>query len=155
MKQFRWVVLLACTFLIGGCSSFPREYAEAKAKLLSSSSINGPWEGEWVSKGGHRGELRCLLSESASRRDIDAAVLYDARFEAKFWGIFTAHYAVQLVRSPAERETIVLVGDQDLGGLGGGIYHYEAIVTSTSFDTTYRSDMDQGVFHMVRPVKRN
>jgi hypothetical protein len=74
-----------------------------------------------------------------------------ASFEAKFWGVFTAHYIVAL-KGTRDSAVAHLSGDQDLGGLEGGRYHYEATVTPERFDATYRSPMDHGEFHMTRPA---
>jgi hypothetical protein len=148
MKRSVVFILLGCALIAGGCSSFQREYVAAKP--IAPNSISGPWEGEWVSKGGHRGELRCILTETSPAGG--KRVAYEARFEAKFWGIFTAHYSTPLAGT-TDNGVTALSGDHDLGGLGGGKYHYEAKVTPTKFDATYRSEADEGEFHMSRPGK--
>lgn len=152
MKRSALITHFLCAVLAGGCSSYPREFAEAKTK--PSATISGPWEGEWVSKGGHRGALRCILMETPSAQSAadGTRVAYEARFEAKFWGIFTAHYSTPLAGRRGDGVT-TLSGDHDLGGLGGGKYHYEAKVTPIRFDATYRSEADEGEFHMNRPEK--
>lgn len=152
-------LILVCGVLLSlatlpGCSSFPRDFREATLKPIPVQSIDGPWEGEWISTGGHRGRLRCLLALKACDANMNFGIrpVYEARFEAKFAGIFTAHYTtLLLIQSTGEVTT--LSGDHDLGGLGGGLYHYEAKVTANTFEATYRSEADRGTFHMVRPVK--
>jgi hypothetical protein len=75
---------------------------------------------------------------------------YEAKFEAKFfWDLFTAHYSTLLSGARSNGVT-TLSGDHKLTGLGGGMYHYEARVTPTNFDATYRSEADEGEFHMHR-----
>jgi hypothetical protein len=139
----------------GGCSTFPRDFARAAsapAKSADPISIAGPWQGQWKSNGGHGGRLRCLLTRAADGGEGDLA--FDARFEAKFWGIFTAHYTVTLKgRGDESPGTVKLRGDHDLGSLAGGVFHYEASVTARRFDATYRSSEDAGEFHMMRPAK--
>ena len=144
----RSCLLVACLLLAGGCSSFPRDFAAAK--VPGGGSIAGPWVGEWVSHGGHRGELRCMLDPQHGSGIPILADRFDARFEAKFWGIFTAHYTVLLTGAP-EGDAIHLSGDHDLGWLAGGAYHYDARVTARKFDAMYRSHADEGEFHMLRP----
>ena len=148
---------LASLAFVAGCSSFPRDYAGMSSKPRASKSIAGPWEGEWVSDGGHRGGLRCLLVESAcgskSGTEAGPAILpgYEARFEARFFGIFTGHYTAMLTVNPSNDAATHLSGDHDLGTMGGGLYHYEAKVTAEQFEATYRSNADTGVFRMHRP----
>jgi hypothetical protein len=145
---------LAVTVLIlgiTGCSTFPQDFqrlAAAPKKSPDALSIEGPWQGEWRSNSGHNGQLRCLLARQSASPDS-----YHARFEAKFWGIFTAHYdtALRVKAGGSDPLTTHLAGDHDLGWLAGGVYHYEATVTPTQFDATYKSKADQGVFHMRRP----
>lgn len=151
------MMLLPTLALMSGCSSFPRDYAAISSNPRASNSIAGPWEGEWVSDGGHRGGLRCMLVESACGNKSPAttapaiAPAYEARFEARFFGIFTGHYTAMLAVNPSNDAVTHLSGDHDLGTLGGGLYHYEANVTAEQFDATYRSKVDTGVFHMHRP----
>jgi hypothetical protein len=155
--------LLALTLLSTGCSTFPRDFdraASAPPKSVDTFAITGPWQGEWKSNGGHQGGLRCLLTavpSSALPGSLGEAAAnpprreYEARFEAKFWGIFTAHYAVRLTGTAAFDGTVTLSGDHDLGSLVGGVFHYDATVTPQRFDATYKSRDDAGVFRMTRP----
>lgn len=133
-----------------GCSSFPREYQAAK-KADYGSAIAGPWEGEWVSKGGHHGSLRCIITQTPGQAAGGSKTIsYLASFEAKFlWDLLTAHYSTPLVGT-TEGDHVLLTGDHPLTGLGGGMYHYEAKVTPTKFDATYRSENDAGEFRMGR-----
>src|SRR5947208_1643822 len=138
-------------FVLGaeGCSTFPRDFTAAVAKPVPAETIEGPWQGSWNSNGGHSGQLRCLLEPSGE--PAGGAENYQARFEAKFWGIFTARYNVILHGTRGDGGA-KLSGDHDLGWLAGGVYHYEADVTPAAFEATYRSKYDTGTFHMTRPV---
>jgi hypothetical protein len=130
-----------------GCSSFPRDYRRATVRTVpEAKSIDGAWQGAWKSASGNSGGLKCILSSSAASPGE-----YTASFEAKFWGVFTAHYVVAL-KGTRDADAAHLSGDQDLGGLEGGKYHYEATVTPTRFDATFRSPADHGEFHMTRPA---
>jgi hypothetical protein len=146
--MWKWMLtLLLCALpALLGCSSFSRDYEVAIARPQLQSSITGAWTGQWISHGGHRGQLRCILTDSAASLNADA---YQASFEAKFWGLFTAHYTVTLHRKAGSAQTS-LAGDHDLGTLAGGIYHYEANLTPLQFNATYHSSADQGVFHLTR-----
>src|SRR5437764_11099339 len=91
------ILLLA---LLAGCSSFPGEFKRASARPRGGDPIEGAWQGTWKSDSGHSGRLRCVLtSMPATAKDAvpgtmpsAASVRYRASFEARFWGIFTAHY---------------------------------------------------------------
>ena len=140
------LALLLVAFTSSGCSRFPGDYQTAASQPRSPTTIDGPWQGSWKSATGNSGRLRCLLASEYRGDGIWCA----ARFEAKFWGLFTAHYTVQL-NGTRQGEAAHLSGDQDLGGLEGGKYHYEATITPTRFDATYRSPVDHGEFHLARP----
>ena len=155
MMRLAGLVLWIGLVVSGGCSSFSRDYA-AIDQAQAAGNITGAWAGEWKSNGGHQGALRCILTQTATPAAPNAAgpqkVTYDAQFEAKFWGLFTAHYSTPLAGT-IDHGTAHLTGDHELTGLGGGHYHYEADVTPGKFDATYRSEVDQGVFRMTRPAK--
>ena len=159
MNQSGLIGFVACLGLAvcAGCSNFPQQFAEMSAQPRAANSVAGPWVGEWISDGGHRGGLKCLLTETphSSETELPTGPVignsYEARFEARFFGIFTAHYAAMLRVNPSKDDVTHLSGDHDLGGFGGGKYHYEAKVTPEHFDATYRSNADQGVFQMQRP----
>ena len=142
--------LIALCFATG-CSTFPRDFQAAAAHPAPQDTIAGPWSGEWHSDGGHRGALLCILSPISSTTPTQQ---YRARFEAKFWKLFTAHYDVTLYATPGADDAIQLVGNQDLGWLAGGVYHYEATVTPRAFDATYHCKWDTGQFHLTRPSTR-
>jgi hypothetical protein len=165
-QLIRGPFLLVSLVAAGGCSTFSRDFDAAVASYhpegnrntpAAPAAIVGPWEGEWRSKSGHHGRLRATLSISPLN-DFPVSLAsqpppsYSARFEAKFWKIFTAHYDVTL-RVVSQTDLVVkLAGDQDLGWLAGGKYHYEATVTPDQFDATYDSRVDTGEFHLRRPA---
>jgi hypothetical protein len=147
MKNRLWLAAILVIALISsisstGCSSFPRDYADVAARPNADATHESAWRGEWVSKGGHRGALRCILRPS----ELSSSE-YVSRFEAKF-SIFTAHYTVTL-RGSEKAGRIDLTGEQDLGWLSGGIYHYEAHIVGEHFNSTYRCKSDEGEFHML------
>src|SRR5260221_4556725 len=125
--RFRiWIGFVIVVPLVAGCSTFPRDFTAAVGKPTPANTILGAWQGDWKSNGGHGGALRCLLEPLG---DTGAnTVSYRARFEAKFWGIFTAHYTTPLAGAGNDSGA-KLAGDHDLGWLAGGTYHYEADVT--------------------------
>jgi hypothetical protein len=147
MIKWIYIVLFGGVPLLLGCSTFSREYESAVGRPVDPRSISGAWRGEWVSHGGHRGALRCILGETSVAQSGEQT--YEAKFEAKFWGIFTAHYAVML-RGASHDGITTLSGNHDLGFMAGGVYHYEATVTPAEFKATYRSPADAGDFDMKR-----
>jgi len=141
----RNLVLFALPIMvICGCSTFNRDWKKAAQQPVPSGSIEGRWEGRWLSGvNGHTGRLRCLLSRETDSR-------FQARFRATYWKVYRFSYTVSLQfeqRDAAWQFT----GDEDLGKLAGGIYHYEGQATPTNFFSTYRSKYDHGTFQMQRP----
>jgi hypothetical protein len=136
---FRSAGLLFC-----GCSTFNRDWKKAAQQNVPVGSIEGRWDGKWLSDvNGHTGRLRCLLT-----RETDSS--YEARFRATYWKVFRFSYSVSL-RFEQKDVTWHFTGDENLGKLAGGIYHYEGQVTPTNFFSTYWSRYDHGTFQMQRP----
>jgi hypothetical protein len=145
------LAMFSLTFF-AGCSSFSRDYKKALAEQRPAGSIEGPWNGTWTSNGGHAGSLKCLLTRNGpAQSDAGAPTTYRARFEATFWKVFTGRYDVTLSGKENPDGTAHLTGDQDLGKMVGGVFHYDAHVTPTNFDATYESSKDDGKFTMKRP----
>jgi hypothetical protein len=130
--------------LSSGCSSFNRHWHKAAQTPPPVGSIEGRWEGRWLSDmNGHTGHLRCLLTRKEGS-------VYAARFRATYWKVFRYSYEVDLLFE--ERDGVWNVrGKEDLGWLAGGVYHYAGCVTATNFSSTYRSKYDHGTFEMHRP----
>jgi len=138
------LALLPVTLLICGCSSFNHAWREAGKTTTPTNSILGRWEGKWVSGvNGHNGTLRCIITEAE-------AGSFDARFRATYMKILKFSYTVPL--SVMESNGVwQFTGQEDLGSMAGGMYHYEGHTSPTEFQSTYRSKYDQGVFEMKRP----
>jgi len=136
--------LSALIFLACGCSSFHRAWREAEKRPVPENSIEGRWEGRWVSDAnGHNGKLLCLMS-----RQTDGQ--YTAWFRATYLKILRFSYAVTL-EVEARDGAWLFRGEEDLGKMAGGVYHYAGNATSTNFHSTYHSKYDHGVFEMYRP----
>jgi len=138
---FALVALLALT---SGCSSFHRDWRAAGKLPTPSDTIQGRWEGSWVSnENGHHGRLRCLLTKDETNR-------YQARFHAKYKRILSFSYTVPL-EVEGENSSARFTGEADLGTLAGGIYTYAGNASPTNFFSTYKSKYDHGTFQMTRP----
>lgn len=128
---------------LAGCSSFERDYRAALEMPIPQDSIEGPWDGTWASHAGHGGNrLRALVTRTAPDS-------YQARFRATFWMIFESEQQVDLKITSAA--PLKAAGQQDLGALAGGIYEYEATLTPNTFNATYKSQYDHGLFDLKRP----
>jgi hypothetical protein len=140
MRHGLWLIVV----LSVGCSSFNRDWKRAAALAAPTNDIAGAWEGKWVSDAnGHNGRLRCLLTQTNE-------MIYEARYHAKFWKIFSYRYTVPMrVRRNAAGFTFT--GDANLGWLAGGVYEYRGFASPTNFFSTYVSKQDQGTFRMQRP----
>ena len=142
-KQHRAIALLLLSFLCG-CSSFNRDWRRATVPPPSENSIEGRWEGRWISEvNGHNGALRCLMLQETNS-------LYQARFRATYGGIFHFSYTARLETQP-HYGGFELNGEANLGRLAGGVYYYEGRATPTNLVCTYRSKYDHGTFDLRRP----
>lgn len=149
MRNKRFACVLACLImlpllLVCGCSNFNRDWKKAAQQPTSSNSVEGRWEGKWVSEvNGHNGTLRCLISREGDARCA-------ARFHATYKTIFRFSYKVMLDIQP-HYGGWEFNGEENLGKLAGGVYFYEGRASSTNFFSTYRSKYDHGIFEMHRP----
>jgi hypothetical protein len=142
--QVSVVLVFLALVLLCGCSTFNRDWRQAAHQPAAPDSIEGRWEGSWISDvNGHNGQLRCLLThEEASR--------YRARFRATYWKVFRFTYAVPL-EFHAHDTGWEFNGEANLGWLAGGVYYYEGRATLTNLHATYKSKHDHGRFEMRRP----
>lgn len=135
---------LSVALLVCGCSTFNRDWRAAANQPVATNSMEGRWEGQWLSHvNGHTGNLRCLLSHESDTRLL-------ARFRASYWKIFRFSYSVPLQVRGGDGGW-EFSGEENLGKLAGGVYRYEGRVTPTNFHSTYTSKHDHGVFEMSRP----
>lgn len=137
-----WLLgVLLC--LTGGCSSFNRAWREVGRQPTQTDSIEGRWEGRWLSEvNGHQGRLRCLMT-----RQTDGD--YAARFRASYMKVLRFGYAVTL--NVELRDGVWhFHGEEDLGKLAGGVYRYAGRATRTDFHSSYNSKHDHGTFEMRR-----
>lgn len=140
--RFTACAVLLSLLLVCGCSSFNHDWR--KATPVAPDSIEGRWEGSWISDvNGHHGKLRCLLTREEDSR-------YRARFRATYWKVFRFSYAVPLEFHPHDTGW-ELNGEANLGKLAGGVYYYEGRASLTNLYSTYRSKYDHGRFELRRP----
>ena len=138
-------VLLVLSLGATSCSTFHREWDRAADVPPPATGLQGRWEGSWLSDvNGHNGRLRCLISAQPDG-------MFQARFHAKYWKIFSFGYTVMLRAEPADGR-YQFEGQADLGRLAGGLYRYEGHVERTNFFATYACKYDHGTFQMSRPV---
>ena len=144
-KQFVVVVSLAALLLGSGCSTtFNRDWQAAAAAPAPTNSIEGRWEGKWLSdQNGHNGRLRALI------RKLDNGQ-YETRFHAKYAGILSFGMQVKLDVKPADGQW-QFNGAEDLGK-PWGVYRYEGKASTTNFFSTYKASLDHGTFQMIRPT---
>ena len=144
----RLLLLSGLLWGLTGCSSFRRDWKAARARPVPARSMAGPWEGEWRSEvNGHHGRLRCLISPGTNET-------WQARFHATYKTLkfipVTFGYTVPLTVKESDGR-YVFHGEEDLGAMAGGVYHYEGEATAREFFSTYRSKYDHGTFDMTRP----
>jgi hypothetical protein len=147
MTLTRWVGLIGLVLVAGGCSSFKQDYeaaVAARAFDATADSVTGPWEGQWISQNGHGGgKLMAILT----RRSPETI---HARFRSTYAWILHGEDEVDFdVWSAGDLKAS---GQADLGFMKGGVYQYDATITPTTIDATYRSKFDHGTWHLSRPV---
>lgn len=136
---------LCLALLTGGCSTFNRDWKKAGTTPVSTDTVEGRWEGFWLSaKNGHTGKLRCLATRIDDRQ-------IRARFKATYWKILRVSYEVTLNAESLTNHAVHIQGENDLGWWGGGVYRYDGTINPTNFSSTYRSKYDHGTFEMKRP----
>jgi hypothetical protein len=137
------LALLSC-----GCSSFNREWRRVQNTPVRLDSLEGRWEGRWLSDAnGHNGNLRCLITHTNGTE-------YAARFRATYLWVLRFSYTVPLQVEPHDGGWR-FHGAEDLGKAAGGLYRYTGTATATNFHSTYDSKYDHGVFEMNRVAGKN
>lgn len=144
LNRFTACAALLSLLLLCGCSSFNRDWRQAAHPPVAPDSIEGRWEGSWISDvNGHNGKLRCLLTHEEGGR-------YRARFRATYWKVLRFSYAVPLAFHQHDTGW-EFNGEANLGKLAGGDYYYEGRASLTNLHSTYRSKHDRGRFELRRP----
>lgn len=127
-----------------GCSSFNHAWRQASSERRPENSIEGRWEGRWISDvNGHQGALRCLMTHETN-------LVYRARFRATYGGVLHFGYTARWEIQPHDMGW-EFNGEADLGKFAGGSYYYEGRATTTNLVSTYRSKYDHGRFELERP----
>jgi hypothetical protein len=129
------------TMLLSSCGTgFQKEWEQASA---SSKSIEGRWEGSWLSgANGHTGKLRCVVGpeQTGDTREFH----YFATWGKVFRGSFNAVHEV------TEKSGVTAFkAKHDIGTRG--TFHAEGTITPNEFHATYRAAGDHGTFVMKRP----
>lgn len=144
MNRFLCLAGILAMLPLCGCCSFNRAWNKAGQSPPGPNSIEGRWEGRWLSDhNGHTGRLRCVLSHKEGST-------YSAYYWATYWKIFRYSYKVDLAFEPRDG-VWHFRGEENLGWLAGGDYRYDGRVSSTNFYSTYESKYDHGTFEMNRP----
>lgn len=134
---------LASLLIFSGCSTFNRDWKAAAGGPHPANSIEGRWEGKWLSDhNGHSGRLRALV------RKLDNGQ-YETRFHANYAVILSFGMQVNLEVLPAGG-LWQFKGQEDLGK-PYGVYRYEGKASATNFFSTYKASFDHGTFRMTRP----
>jgi hypothetical protein len=156
------VLLIGVAALSGGCA-FDRKWLklgeEARASKpamaiptttpASTDPLAGRWEGKWQSEqNGHSGRLRAIATR------VDAGT-YHIDYDAYFMGIFRFTHGMNVSATRADDAGAALrfEGQEDIGPLAGGVYHYTGTADGQAFTSTYQSNDDHGRFEMKRPAK--
>ena len=75
---FRIVLPCLAALVVTGCSTFDRDWKRAALAPAPPASIEGRWEGTWLSDfNSHTDAMRCLITRGANG-------LHQARFHAMY-----------------------------------------------------------------------
>lgn len=122
---------------------FEREWRTHAVDSPSANSIEGRWQGQWLStSNGHHGRLRCIMTRSHDGE-------YRAMFHATYARFLKVSYSVSL-RGHTTRNEVDLNGETNLGLLAGGTYHYHGHATPTTLQCDYSCKYDAGHFSLHR-----
>jgi hypothetical protein len=140
-------LMLSCftLLLLGGCSTFNRDWKEAAQ--VSAQGVEGRWIGDWHSDfNQHEGPLRCLITKKDGN-------IYYTRFHAKYSsGFLTIGYSYDMDMTISKHgESYTFKGEADLGWMAGGVYWYDGNGTTARIDMNYRATKDFGTFKLQRP----
>ena len=138
----RLVAIAAATALMPSCIGFQRQWNRAERE--PQRGIEGAWTGSWSSSfNGHKGKLRCVVTETAPGT-------YEFYYWATWARVVSAGFRIECEVEEKGGKWI-FSGDKDLGKLGGA-FSYEGTVTKGKLKATYKSDRgDTGTFELSRP----
>ena len=109
----------------------------------ASAQVAGNWRGSWISQtNGHKGNLNARIRQINSNQ-------YRAVFRGTFFKVIPFRYAAKLdvvERGPGYAK---LAGGKKLGAAMGE-FRYEACVQGNSFQASYYSKRDNGLWQMQR-----
>ena len=136
-------VALVALVVLSGCSTFNRDWQAAAARPNPTDSIEGRWEGRWLSAhNGHSGSLQAIV------RKLDNGQ-FETRYHAMYASVLSFGMQMNLTLMPTNGGW-VFSGEENLGRLYG-TYRYEGRATVTNFFSTYKASVDHGTFQMTRP----
>jgi len=150
-RRLRALAWLVATCALAGCSTFERDWRDARETPRFQDDMAGRWEGTWRSdRNGHNDQLRAVIATGSNG-------VYSTQFHAKYKiGIFRFSFGYTVpLQVERTNDTYRFQSEADLGWLGGGVYRYEGAATGTNFFSTYRSKYDHGKFEMRRPLVSN
>jgi hypothetical protein len=144
MRSLFSVALL--TLFLSSCRSshFETQWRSATAKNYPSKSIEGPWQGTWLSHGnGHHGKLRCIVGPASGKAGAHTFDYHATWAHLLSGGFSTAAVVKQ------KGDTASFKGEQCLGKYG--TFECDALIKAGQFHSTYKAAGDHGVFEMTRP----
>ena len=113
------------------------------ASPAAAVDLSGCWSGTWQScSTGHTGPLRATFAPCGDGR-------YAVEFSGRFFKVLPFRYSVTLRVVEDYGDRVTLAGTSWLGRLFG-TFTYRADATDCSFEASYRSKKDSGVFRLHR-----
>ena len=134
----------ACFLASCAAPNFDKRYAEALAAAETPyDSVEGPWEGTWLSgHNQHTGELKAIVTKRSGKKN---------RYQFVYWATWAKMKGTFKFEGDAERKcgAVHISGSKRLGLFK---YNHDARMTPTKFEATYGTDAkDFGTFELSRP----
>jgi len=138
--------LCAAALALSSCAApnYKKQFAAADSAMAAPySDITGAWEGTWSSgANSHKGDLRCIVTEG------DAPNEYDFLYWATWWPGMKGTFRFSGV-AEQEGNALHITGSKRIGITK---YNHEAVITPTSFTSTFGSDKKNfGQMNLERP----
>lgn len=142
--MIRFLLSALVIAVLPSCSmGFRTQWQAAVAQSRPASSIDGPWEGTWLSGfNGHTGKLSCVVGPE--KADHTREFFYHATWGKLFSGSFRAVHEVSQSGGVTH-----FTAKHDIGKRG--TFHAEGTISGSEFKATYKAAGDHGTFVMKRP----
>lgn len=131
--------------ILASCSSYQRDFEEAKKSFRQAQSPEGPWLGNWKSNhNGHHGPLWCIVSQDEDPN------YWNFRYRAG-WGALEFGDYVHRVQTTLEKDGSMTLDSSMKLPANLGVYHVEGTIFPEEFHVRFQGNGDHGTMMLSRP----